>query len=239
MPKRPASEETVAGLGPSTETERLALDYPTTGQQEAWSAEEPGTELIEPQSWRLAWGFAAILLACASIIAFVVGIVGWLIFVNTRGDVPALDPGATTPTLMKPALPPTETVKLPPKPRVDPLDGGAWVAGAVSPLSIFQHRNDHDANFGGSAAEPTQKEATTVALKQCAQYTGNDDCELLNEGVHHGCVAYMIDPSNGHWAGGIGNTLEEAIDAASKALGAHHQPWGDGKCGTHAGEGPR
>jgi hypothetical protein len=52
MPKRRmgASVETHVGLGPVSDTERLTLDFPPTGA-EAWSEEEPGTELLDG-SWR-------------------------------------------------------------------------------------------------------------------------------------------------------------------------------------------
>jgi Domain of unknown function (DUF4189) len=124
----------------------------------------------------------------------------------------------------------------PPPVLADPVDGGAWVAGAVSPLAISQHKDDRTAMMGGAAQGATQQEASAVALKECAKETGNSDCELLNYGVRHACIAYMIDPATGIWAGGSGPTLEDAIAAASRALGAHHQPWGDGRCSTHAGE---
>lgn len=68
------------------ETEIVVQDYPPTGEttMRAWS-DDPDDERLKapdplpsvPQSWRATWGLAAVVVAIAGVVAFVIGIVGW------------------------------------------------------------------------------------------------------------------------------------------------------------------
>jgi hypothetical protein len=112
-----APDQTVAGMAPGAETEKLTLDYPPTGTLEAWSAVDDGPDPVV-RSWGSVWGVAGVLLGMAAVTALLIGVVGWFVVVGShRGDVPVLPAGDPTPTLM-PAqvLPPIASTEAAPKP---------------------------------------------------------------------------------------------------------------------------
>ena len=67
---------TSAGTGPRDETDLLRPAV-QAGPAHAWSKEEPATEPLR-QLWRLTWGHAAVLLACAGVVALTISFVGWV-----------------------------------------------------------------------------------------------------------------------------------------------------------------
>jgi hypothetical protein len=54
-------------------------------------------------SWRETWTIAGVVAACCLVTAFTIAIVGWVVSLQQRDAVlPALVPGASTPTLAPP-----------------------------------------------------------------------------------------------------------------------------------------
>ena len=81
---------TVVGAGGEPTTE---VPSPSRAAPElAWSAEEPATLPLR-QSWRLTWGRAAVLLACAGVVALAIGFAGWALARLPCGDHRGADRG--------------------------------------------------------------------------------------------------------------------------------------------------
>lgn len=80
----------------------------------AWSDSGDETEELARQSWRTAWGHAAMLMSCALAVAVVAGLVGWLCFDRHESPRPAT---ATTSPPIVPTLgtlpPPTSAAAQP------------------------------------------------------------------------------------------------------------------------------
>jgi hypothetical protein len=226
MSEAVADDETAAGLGPDAETEFVEpVDYPETPA--AWSLVD--TELAEvphPRSWREAWTVAGVVAAAAVVAVVAVSVVALV----GHHPSPAAVPPSTMPAS---ALPPIQGAPIvPPHVAAAPEDDG-WVATAVSQRAISTHHGD--ALLGGSFKAPTQRGAVAGALRACANYTGNNDCQLLNNGVYHGCIAYSVDWSTASFTVGTGPNERAAAQASVNALGIPNPP-GDSNCSDHAGE---
>lgn len=230
-----STDETVAGIAPEAETQIVEpVDYPETPT--AWSQEGP-TELIERRTWPEAWGRATVIAAISVGIAVVVAAV---VVLATRGGTSST-PAAPAATMPAAALPPIQSAPVEPPaataPVAAPPEVDEWVAGAISQLAVTRYANgDAGASVAGLFKAPTQRGAIKGAMQLCAKYTGNTDCGLLNQGVYHGCVAYMTDRKTASYAAGSGNNERAAIMSATVALGAP-DPIGDSYCSDHAGEG--
>lgn len=83
---------TTVGTGAEPTTQ---LPSPRQATELAWSAEEP-TTLPLRQSWRLTWGRAAMLLACAGVVALAIGFSGWALM-RMQDDAVVPMPEATPP----------------------------------------------------------------------------------------------------------------------------------------------
>lgn len=71
----------------------------------AWSlddADDDDSSPVEPQSWRLTLGYTAVLVSIAFVVALVVGVVGWVVFV-----LPEAPPRPGDPAYIPPPLPPS------------------------------------------------------------------------------------------------------------------------------------
>lgn len=234
------SDETIAGTTPGAgagETEIIApIDYPPTPT--AWSLADDD-EAPTPRSWREAWSVAAVLIAIAAVAAGIVCAVVLSRPSDPDQSLPAPAPPSIPDALPAAALPPISSAPVgPPDVAPPPIPlPEEWVAGAVSQRAVSRFRDGHkDVSVAGLFRAPTQRGAMKGALDTCAKDTGNSDCGLINNGVHLGCIAYMIDMSTGAFAGGSGPTDHAAIEAASSALGAQTTPVGDSYCSERAGE---
>ena len=82
------TEETIAGTPATDETELLPQAASVT---------------VTEVGWRETWTIAGVVTVCCLVTAFTIAIVGWVISLQQRDAVlPALVPGASTPTLAPP-----------------------------------------------------------------------------------------------------------------------------------------
>ncbi len=91
----------------------------------AWSAEDE-TEEIQRQSWRPAWGHAAVLLACAGVVALMVGFGGWAL-VRMHDDAAVPRPVTNPPTSWA-APPPPAWMPTTPTPTPTPATTAAQLS---------------------------------------------------------------------------------------------------------------
>jgi len=95
---------TSVGSGATDDTS--VVPTPTEVSPElAWSHEEPTTEPLR-QSWRLTWGRAAVLLACAGVVALAIGFASWAM-VRMHDDAAVPRPVTNPPTSWAAPPPPT------------------------------------------------------------------------------------------------------------------------------------
>ena len=92
--------------GPCADETQTVPPPTHTAAELAWSLDDDDHDVpVEPQSWRSTAGIAVVLLASAGVIAFVIGVVGW-VTVRAGADT-APDPVLAAPTIMPAAaLPP-------------------------------------------------------------------------------------------------------------------------------------
>ena len=101
---------TVVGAGGEPTTE---VPSPSRAAPElAWSAEEPATLPLR-QSWRLTWGRAAVLLACAGVVALAIGFAGWALARGMHDDAAVPRPETNPPTSWAAPPPPAWMTTIP------------------------------------------------------------------------------------------------------------------------------
>jgi hypothetical protein len=150
----------------------------------AWSAEEPETQPMR-QSWGMTWGRAAIMIFCAAMVAFAIGLAGWLAF---NRDVPTLPPVAYvsppsvtfTPTAAPPAPATTVTVTEPPVARPpSPAELDARFLASITDAGL--RITDARAAIAGGrelcrylAAGHTEADAVSLALHNNSSLAPNE-----------------------------------------------------------------
>lgn len=169
----------------------------------AWSHDEPETEVMA-QPWRSAWGVAAVVFACLVVIAVVVAAVGYALVHTGHASSQASAPSTYAAPIQTPA----------PAAAPTPADPYGYVALAVSPRALTSHAARH----GGTAVTDTPEHAHQIALTECRDATGNDDCVLVNDGMYHGCVGIAV-AADGRWAGATGVDADSARAEATRKLG--------------------
>jgi hypothetical protein len=123
-------DETLAAHG--AETERVVVDYPSTGVQ-AWSAAEDYFEDLDDGSWGAALSRAAVPLFIAAVVAFGVAVAGWLTIDNRREQTPVQQTVGAPITV--PVTPDTPTAVAPPVMPPDvtnELTGDQWYLNMVN-----------------------------------------------------------------------------------------------------------
>ena len=208
--------ETAAGTSHGAGDAETELVPPATaaGPEQAWSSEEPATEVLS-RPWRSAWAIAGIGLLCAVIVAF--AIFGVVALVREKHG--GTQTGSTTPAHSVPAPAPASAPAsapapaAPAAPRAARPDDDEFVAVAISPSALH---SPHHAGFGTSG---TQDKANRIALNECKADSGNDDCLPVNAGMFHGCISYAIDSAQSSWASGSGADSAAAIADALHRLG--------------------
>lgn len=202
----PCADETATWDGDGAAGDETAVVPPPTeaAPELAWSYEEPATEML-PRPWRSTWVIAGAGVTCAVVIAVVVAAVGYALVKQQHG--------ASQPPSLSMQAAPTQTAARAPAPT-EPADPYGYVAAAVSPRALAIHSARH----GGTSVTDTPEHAHQIALSECRDATGNDDCVLVNEGMYHGCVAIAV-AADGRWAGGTGTDADAASADALRRLG--------------------
>jgi hypothetical protein len=213
--------ETIAGIAPDAETVLAEpVDYPSTDA--AWSQCDEEA-VIERRSWYEVSSIAAGIVGVLVLVAFIGGIVAWVMTKPGDRDPSTPVPGFSGPaayTLPRSPLPsspqPPEPAPAPPVEPVasDPHDD-EFVAVAISPLSVAVNDPQHAGAYGTSGTRPG---ASAIAVSECHKATGHTDCVPVNRGMFHGCVSFAIYGSA--WAGGVGVSQAEAVLDAKRNLRA-------------------
>ena len=142
----------------------------------AWSLDDDDDAMpIEPQSWRSAWGVAAILLACAGVTAFVIGIVGWVSFREADDAAPPTT-APTIPASALPAITPKPTpLAAPPKPPVT-----VTVTPKPTTVTVEASPQAHPApKLANPALTPNNTDERFLAALRRAQITIDNPAKAL------------------------------------------------------------